>query len=122
MEYVRNLESSRDWLREEAECNLQRVTDGDGYGIVDGVMRWDSNGNVVPSEWVDLAMHADLPVVRAKCDEARDEEARIAIENYRRNMADRSAEEIAEQRFEARAAHGPGVKMVNIFTGERYVT
>jgi hypothetical protein len=33
-----------------------------------------------------------------------------------------SAEQIAEERFEARAAMGPGVEMVNIITGERYTT
>ena len=36
--------------------------------------------------------------------------------------ADPEAEEIAEERFEARAAMGPGVEMVNIVTGERYTT
>ena len=34
----------------------------------------------------------------------------------------RTPEEIAEERAEARAAHGPGVELVNIFTGERPTT
>ena len=31
-------------------------------------------------------------------------------------------EQIAEERFEARAAHGPGVELVNVITGEKYTT
>jgi hypothetical protein len=41
---------------------------------------------------------------------------------YTKNQANRTQEEINEQRFEARAAMGPGVEMVNIITGERYTT
>ena len=44
------------------------------------------------------------------------------IAEYTTAQKNRTAEEIAEQRFEARAAMGPGVEMVNIFTGERYTT
>ena len=31
-------------------------------------------------------------------------------------------EQIAEERYEARAAHGAGVELVNVITGERIVT
>ena len=41
---------------------------------------------------------------------------------YTKNQANRTQEEINEQRFEARAAMGPGVEMVNIITGEKYTT
>jgi hypothetical protein len=34
----------------------------------------------------------------------------------------RTPEEIEEERAEAREAHGSGVELVNIFTGERYTT
>ena len=34
----------------------------------------------------------------------------------------RTAEQIAEERFEARAAMGVGVSMVNILTGEKFTT
>ena len=54
----------------------------------------------------------------------------IARERYvQRTLAEnaeaqqnRTPEQIAEQRAEARAAMGPGVKMVNILTGEKYIT
>ena len=44
------------------------------------------------------------------------------MEVYRQAQATRTPEQIAEERFEARAAMGPGVDMVNMFTGERYTT
>jgi hypothetical protein len=44
------------------------------------------------------------------------------LAEYTIAQKNRTAEQIAEERFEARAAMGPGVDMVNIFTGERYTT
>ena len=44
------------------------------------------------------------------------------IAEYIKNQENRTQEEINEQRFEARAAMGSGVKMVNIITGETYTT
>jgi hypothetical protein len=41
---------------------------------------------------------------------------------YQRRQALRTTEQIAGQRAEARAAHGPGVELVNIFSGERLRT
>jgi hypothetical protein len=41
---------------------------------------------------------------------------------YQRRQALCTPEQIAEQRAEARAAHGPGVELVNIFTGCHYRT
>ena len=44
------------------------------------------------------------------------------IAEYIKNQENRTQEEINEQRFEARAAMGSGVEMVNIITGEKYTT
>ena len=44
------------------------------------------------------------------------------LAEYAEAQRSRTAEEIAEQRAEARAAMGAGVEMVNIFTGETYTT
>ena len=41
---------------------------------------------------------------------------------YKQAQAERTPAQIAEERFEARAAMGAGVKMVNVVTGERYVS
>ena len=44
------------------------------------------------------------------------------IAEYIKNQENRTQEEINEQRFEARAAMGSGVEMINIVTGEKYTT
>ena len=54
--------------------------------------------------------------------EARDRHTQQFLAEYRLAMANRTAEQIAEERAEARAAMGPGVEMVNVVTGERYTT
>ena len=53
---------------------------------------------------------------------AREEYTERTLAEYRQAQLNRTAEQIAEERFESRAAMGPGVDMVNIFTGERYTT
>ena len=53
---------------------------------------------------------------------ARDEYVEQSLAEYRTAQANRTAEQIAEERFEARAAMGEGVEMVNIITGERFTT
>jgi hypothetical protein len=40
------------------------------------------------------------------------------IEQYIKGQASRTEEQLAEERFEARAAFGPGEKLVNVITGE----
>ena len=53
---------------------------------------------------------------------AREIHTKAFLKEYTIAQKNRTAEQIAEERFEARAAMGPGVKMVNIFTGEQYTT
>ena len=53
---------------------------------------------------------------------ARDIHTKNFLEEYRVAQLNRTAEQIREERFEARAAMGPGVEMVNIITGEKYTT
>ena len=52
----------------------------------------------------------------------RDEWTERSLAEYRTAQAQRTPEQIAEERWEARAAMGPGVEMVNIITGERFIT
>ncbi len=54
--------------------------------------------------------------------DADDTSAIDDLANYREAQRQRTPEQIAEERAEARAAMGPGVKMVNILTGETYTT
>ena len=52
----------------------------------------------------------------------RDVYTERSIAEYIQAQRNRTQEQIQEERFEARAAMGPGVEMVNIITGERYTT
>jgi len=52
----------------------------------------------------------------------RDVYVEQSLKEYVEAQRNRTPEQIAEERFEARAAMGPGVEMVNIITGERYTT
>jgi len=54
--------------------------------------------------------------------QARDVYTEKSIAEYIQAQKNRSAEQIAEERFEARAAYGPGETVVNIITGEKYTT
>ena len=53
---------------------------------------------------------------------ARDVHTTAFLKEYRAAQLNRSAEQIREERWEARAAMGPGVEMTNIVTGETYTT
>lgn len=53
-----------------------------------------------------------------KQQEARDAHMDAFLKEYRTAQARRTPEQLAEERFEMRAAFGKGVKVVNVFTGE----
>ena len=53
---------------------------------------------------------------------ARDIHTTAFLKEYKTAQLNRSAEQIREERWEARAAMGPGVEMTNIITGETYTT
>ena len=44
------------------------------------------------------------------------------LAEYTNAQKNRTAEQIAEERWEARAAFGPGETIVNMITGEKYTT
>lgn len=85
-----------------------------------GIHRWKSNRQVPPSEIIALLDLSHEQVTAHNEARAQDFDA-FAVE-YRRMRSQRTPEQIAEERAEARAAHGPGVKLVNILTGETYTT
>jgi len=58
-------------------------------------------------------------IAKAAIKRVRDEQV---IDRYCQAQASRTPEQVEEERMMARAAHGKGVKMVNIITGETYLT
>lgn len=79
------------------------------------VWRWCSNDHVCPLDCLD---EYGIPADKAAQQAARDAELVAFAEQYRQNYKGPSAEE----RAEARAAHGPGVELVNVLTGRRWTT
>ena len=105
---------------EEAKKSFARQD----FRIENDVLIWNSNDrhpmDDLMSRWLELGLVTDVQFYATEV--ARDEQNAMFIEEYKMNQANRSAEQIAEQRFEARAAMGPDVDMVNIFTGEKWNT
>jgi len=89
--------------------------------ITDGVVRYTSKGNVPPMDIVDAMCELGLISVEDWQETKRVDAIETAeiLENYRRRMAERTPEQIAEQEAEMRAAFGPGETVVNIITGQR---
>ena len=92
--------------------------------IQDGAVRWSSNGRCLPADCVRDLVDAGLitAATAERTTDAREIELLEFIQDYRRAQANRSAEQIAEERAMARGAMGPGVRMVNVITGERFTT
>ena len=92
--------------------------------ITNGEVRWNSNGRCLPKDCVQDLVDAGLVTVNQQMitDHAREAEMKQFFEQYRQAQANRSAEQIAEERAMARGAMGAGVRMVDIITGETYTT
>lgn len=86
------------------------------YTVTAGIMRWKSNGSVPPAEYVVKAAATDPAIDVAASAATRDTELRAFLAEYRKNYKGPTAEE----RAEARAAHGPGHKLTNIITGHKW--
>lgn len=111
-DYISGYEGTGHYQREARDVANRLRTEAT---IVDGVIRWNSNGNVPPTECVALAVHIGLPVNVAACDRVRDAETTAFLAEYRKSQRGRKPS--AEERFELRAAHGRGGRVVNVLTG-----
>ena len=69
-------------------------------------------------ELLDAGLCTELDVILTR--EAREINDAKCIAAYIEGQKNRTPEQIAEERFEARAAFGAGEKVVNIITGESY--
>ena len=105
---------------------MDRWNEGD-VRFVDGAVGWImKDGEFRPlmsdavAELHDAGYISSITVEATRI--ARDRYTQRTLREYAEAQRNRTAEEIAEQRAEARAAMGPGVDMVNIFTGEKYTT
>jgi hypothetical protein len=83
----------------------------DSYLDNRGIRRWRSNDQVPPSDCL-TAMGITSPEL-ARMEDVRDAELTNFLAEYRANQT----EPTAEERFEMRAAFGPGATVVNVITG-----
>ena len=105
---------------------IDRWNEGD-VRFVDGAVGWImKDGEFRPlmsdavAELHDAGYISSITVEATRI--ARDRYVQRTLAEYAVAQRNRTPEQIAEQRAEARAAMGPGVEMVNIFTGEKYTT
>ncbi len=85
----------------------------------DLVVRWNSNNHVPPQEILDLWQHLGFIFDMAASRRQRIADQTEFLVQYRANQpAQPSAEHVAE----ARAAHGPGVTLVDVITGHKFTT
>ena len=99
-----------------SDASVAKMTDVEG----NETMVWETSGNAVP---MDIMAGSDWHESRIEAHRrGKDIMTSRFIAQYREAQANRTPEQIEEERFEARAAMGPGVKMTNIFTGERWTT
>ena len=105
---------------------IDRWNEGD-VRFVDGAVGWImKDGEFRPlmsdavAELHDAGYISPITVEATRI--ARDRYVQRTLAEYAEAQQNRTPEQIAEQRAEARAAMGPGVEMVNILTGETYTT
>jgi hypothetical protein len=85
-----------------------------------GIPYWKTNDRVPPKECVEVFHNSGLLTTPVELiDAARDEQNQQFFAEYRVAQANRSPEQLAEEKMEMRAAFGPGKTVVNIITGER---
>ena len=105
---------------------IDRWNEGD-VRFVDGAVGWImKDGEFRPlmsdavAELHDAGYISSITVEATRI--ARDRYVQRTLAEYAVAQQNRTPEQIAEQRAEARAAMGPGVEMVTILTGETYTT
>ena len=94
--------------------------DADNIYVINGVVRWKSS-NQVPFDDMLTKLFENGNILRTevtKSNLVREKEQIAFLESYRKNYKGPSDEE----RFEARAAFGSGVELVNIITGDKWTT
>lgn len=79
------------------------------------VPRWSSNDQIPPQEILELWAHMGYPFAVELTQEVQEREQAAFLAEYRATWAAVTDEE----RLEARAAHGPGVELVDVVTGRR---
>jgi len=97
---------------------LMASFDTDATVDANGVVRWNSNKQVPPQDVLELWAYAHKSFNLEASTEARKVDTDTFLTTYRKNYKTPSA----EHRAAARAAHGPGVTLVDVISGHRFRT
>lgn len=117
-DYVRQYETPRfPFERQEAERLIANFDKG--ASLVEGVVRWNSNGRVPPRDVLDLWKHVGKPFDHDRSVKAGEKETIEFLAAYR--MANRDRKPDPEELAEMRVAFGPGAEVVDVITGRRTV-
>ena len=90
-----------------------RKADEDATVDADGAISWNCNGNYLMDDFCEKLEYAGYQFSRTATAEKRDEQTRRFIEEYKKNQAEPTEEELAEMR----AAFGAGAKVVDVISG-----
>lgn len=86
--------------------------------VVEGVVRWKSNGSVPPADCREKLLAEGVRFDEAKSAAADKADLDALLAEYRSRPRDDSP----EAQFERRAAFGPGQVIVDVLSGHRYTT
>lgn len=118
-DYIKAYEDPVSPYHREAVQLAQNAIHTDRVSTHNGIVRWTSNGQVPPQEILDLWVHLGFQFDVGACRAVQREEQAAFLAEYRRARAGGPTD---EERFEARAAHGPGVELVDVITGRGWTT
>jgi hypothetical protein len=122
-DYVRAYDNPANVYHREARIladKLRTDTQLTTRGPQTGVLRWKSNGQVIPEDCARLAYAIGISINLDACNRARDADFSSFLARYRSARANRQPS--AEEAYERRAAFGPGATVIDIFTGQEYKT
>lgn len=123
-DFAKDLNSTNNVVKRRAEEMRTRLLNNvDEFSVnEEGVMRWNSNDQVPPSDIVDFASQLMDDISNIASDEARKVDQAAFFETYREGRRNMNADQKREEAFERRAAFGPGETVIDIVTGERFRT
>ncbi len=116
-DYIKAIQDKSGIYHREAKNLVSKFIDD--ATVTDGIVRWNSNDNVPPTDvlnlWQFMGFNFDMDasLVAQKAD------LQDFLADYRANQPSTPS---AEERFEARAALGAGVEVVNFITGRKFTT
>ena len=110
--YINALDNPTNPYHREATRLADEIRDPVTATLVDGVLRWVSNGRVPPQDIVALGLHLGMAIDEGKCDAGRSVDLSTFLKGYNPVVTD-------EQRHEMRANFGPGATVVNVLTGRK---